>query len=147
MNDIDESVGGIVLLILFLSVSHCVDKLQLSFVKFDSCLSFPVLTELSLNQCYVSLTKWSLPCLTTLHLQSLCPRSEEIIYGFNKFQCLNNLSLEGCFGLVNFRNPEFVSIHLPYLETLSILHTSPIQFPECKFVLWTPKLKIFRFFR
>lgn len=142
LNGINKSVGGMVLLILFLTVSHGVEKLHISSAKLNSQLSFPVLKELSLDQCYVSLTNWSLPCLTTLELETVFPHSDEI----KGFQGLKKLSLVDCFRLVNRRNPEFVRIDLPNLETLTILEVSLIRFVGCKLVIAAPTLKFFSFF-
>ncbi|KAK1402894.1 hypothetical protein POM88_002499 [Heracleum sosnowskyi] len=141
---LDESVRSHVLLTLNQAVSHCVRELHIAEGKLDFELSFPVLTELTLYECDVSFTNWSLPFLTTLELYTVCPHGNETMLNFKDFPCLKNLNLGGLFYYSD--PPGFVRIDPPNLENLDIYQGGAIPIPGCKFVISAPKLKCFRFY-
>ncbi|KAK1402896.1 hypothetical protein POM88_002501 [Heracleum sosnowskyi] len=100
----DQCVKGMILSILSQAVSHSVQELRISNSKNDSYLSFPALRTLSLDHCKVTLTKWSLPCLTTLHLINVFPYRED--FSFKELLCLKNLCIGECTGAYFAADPE-----------------------------------------
>lgn len=141
---LQDSVRREVLLTLNQAVSHRVQELHIAQGKLDFSLNFPVLKELTLHQCDVSFTNWSVPFLTTLELYTACPHGNETFLSFKDFHCLKNLNLGGLFYFTD--PPEFVRIDPPNLENLDIYQGRAIPIPGCKFVISAPKLKCFRFY-